>query len=142
MTNAVTRLEGGLTTLEKAQEDTKVLGDELQIQSAEIAEKREKVEIIIQDVNQNTEIAGKEQKVAEALKLQISEQDVIIKKEEQEATEALKAAEPALAAAQNALKKLKADDLTELKAYNTVNFNIEITCGIAFLFYDRAALNA
>lgn len=51
MTNAVTRLEGGLTTLEKAQEDTKVLGDELQIQSAEIAEKREKVEIIIQDVN-------------------------------------------------------------------------------------------
>lgn len=45
------------------------MGDELQIQSAEIAEKREKVEIIIQDVNQNTEIAGKEQKVAEALKL-------------------------------------------------------------------------
>lgn len=80
--------------------------------------------------------------MAEALKLQISEQDVIIKKEEGEAKEALKAAEPALAAAQNALKKLKADDLTELKAYNTVNFNIEITCGIAFLFYDRAALNA
>ena len=56
--------------------------------------------------------------MAEALKLQISEQDVIIKKEEEEAKEALKAAEPALAAAQNALKKLKADDLTELKAYN------------------------
>lgn len=36
MTNAVTRLEGGLATLAKATEDTKIMGDELQIQNAEI----------------------------------------------------------------------------------------------------------
>jgi dynein heavy chain, axonemal len=60
MTNSVVRLEGGLSTLEKAAEDTKVLGDELQIKSADIAEKKEKVEIIIAEVNAKTEDANKQ----------------------------------------------------------------------------------
>jgi len=56
--NAVNRLEGGLTTLAKAAEDTKVLGDELQIKSADIAIKRDAVQIIIDDVNEKTASAS------------------------------------------------------------------------------------
>ena len=47
MDNAVTRLEGGLATLESAAADTKVLSEELAVQNADIAEKKAGVEIII-----------------------------------------------------------------------------------------------
>lgn len=44
------RLEGGLQTLAEAQEDTKVLGDELQVQNAMISEKKIIVEQLIADI--------------------------------------------------------------------------------------------
>jgi len=55
----------------------------------------------------NTEIAGKEQKIASDLQIQIYEQNIIIKKDNEEANLAVKAAEPALERAQKALMKLK-----------------------------------
>jgi dynein heavy chain len=67
MASAVIRLEGGLTTLADAQEQTKVLGEELQIQSAEIEEKSEKVAIIIADVTEKSEIVNKQSSEAKAL---------------------------------------------------------------------------
>lgn len=47
----MTRLEGGLATLESAAADTKVLSEELAVQNADIAEKKADVEIIIESVN-------------------------------------------------------------------------------------------
>jgi dynein heavy chain len=47
---AVIRLEGGLTTLEKAAEDTKTLSEELAIKNADIAEKKIIVEELIADI--------------------------------------------------------------------------------------------
>ena len=73
MTNAVVRLEGGLATLAKATEDTKILGDELEIQNAQINERRIVVEAIIADVSAKTENAAKQQKLAEGLAKDISE---------------------------------------------------------------------
>ena len=64
LTNAVVRLEGGLTTLAKAQEDTQVLKEELAVQNAEIAEKKAIVEELLADIAQKTEIANKQQKAA------------------------------------------------------------------------------
>lgn len=118
MTNAVIRLEGGLTTLAKAEQDTKVLGDQLQIQQAEITEKKDKVEIIIKDVNERTEIASKKQKDGNKLAEEIAANNIIITKQKEEANEELKAAEPALIAAKAALQKLDQKDLTELRAFN------------------------
>ena len=65
---------------------------------------------------------------------------MIIQFEEAAATEELKAAEPALIEAQEALKTLKPQDLTELKAFNQVVPAVEITCGIAFMFYSFAGI--
>ena len=82
MTNAVTRLEGGLATLAKATEDTKILGDELEIQNAQINERRAVVETIIADVNAKTENAAKSQQIAKALAKEILEQNIIVQQEE------------------------------------------------------------
>lgn len=51
------RLEGGLQTLAEAQEDTKILGDELTIQNAKISEKKIVVEQLIADITSQQETA-------------------------------------------------------------------------------------
>jgi len=56
----VRRLEGGLTTLAKAQEDTELLSKELAIKNAEIAEKKKVVEELIADITEKSEVAGKQ----------------------------------------------------------------------------------
>ncbi len=58
------RLEGGLTTLAKAQEDTEILSKELAIKNEEIAEKKKVVEELIADITEKSEIAVKQQLVA------------------------------------------------------------------------------
>ena len=62
--SAVRRLEGGLTTLAKACEDTKILSAYLAIYNEEIAEKKVVVEALIADITVKSEIAGKKQKEA------------------------------------------------------------------------------
>jgi len=56
--NNVRRLEGGLTTLAKAQEDTEALSKELAIQNAEIAKKSVIVADLIKDITEKSEVAA------------------------------------------------------------------------------------
>lgn len=90
------RLEGGLTTLAKAQEDTEVLSKELAIKNEEIAEKKKIVEELIADITEKSEIAGKQQAFAAEKKEQLDAQSIIIAREEEEARIALDEALPAL----------------------------------------------
>jgi len=60
----VVRLEGGLTTLEKASEDTKTLSEELAIKNADIAEKKIIVEELIADITTKSEVATQSAKIA------------------------------------------------------------------------------
>jgi dynein heavy chain len=55
--SAVRRLEGGLTTLAKATEDTQILSEELAVKNAIIAEKKVVVEALIANIQGKTEIA-------------------------------------------------------------------------------------
>ena len=103
LTNAVVRLEGGLTTLAKAQEDTQILKEELAVQNAEIAEKKAIVEELLADIAQKSEIAGRQQKIATEKKKELDIAAVEIAKESAIADEKLKEAEPAVAAAQAAV---------------------------------------
>jgi dynein heavy chain, axonemal len=60
----IRRLEGGLTTLAKAQEDTEILSQELAIKNAEIAEKKKIVEELIEDIQAKSIIASKQMESA------------------------------------------------------------------------------
>jgi len=95
----VRRLEGGLKTLARAQEDTEVLKKELAIQNKVIDEKAVDVTALIKDINEKTEIATVKQKAAAEKKahLDIQSKDIAIKSAEAE--KALEEAIPALQAA-------------------------------------------
>jgi len=64
MDNNVLRLEGGLTTLAKATEDTKILSQELEVKNKEIAEKTVNVQELIKDITEKTATASVQQKEA------------------------------------------------------------------------------
>ena len=61
-----------------------------------ISEKSVDVEALIKDISEKSEVAGVQQAAAMAKKTQLDADSIIIAKEEAEAQEALKAAEPAL----------------------------------------------
>jgi len=103
MDSGVLRLEGGLTTLAKASEDTKILSDELAIKNADIAEKKVVVEELIADITQKSEVAGKQQKIATEKSAFLSVQSVEIAAKKEEADRDMEAAAPALLAAKAAL---------------------------------------
>lgn len=84
----VQRLEGGLTTLAKAQQDTEALSKELAIKNTVIAEKTVVVEELIKDITAKSEVAGVKAKAAGEKKEYLDKQSVIIAKEEAEATKA------------------------------------------------------
>lgn len=62
--NNVRRLEGGLTTLAKAQKDTEILSRELEVQNAEIAKMSVNVKALIDDISQKSEVAAVQAKGA------------------------------------------------------------------------------
>jgi dynein heavy chain, axonemal len=112
----VRRLEGGLTTLAKAQKDTEILSKELEVQNAEIAKKQIVVQELIDDITQKSEVAAVQQKEAAEKKAYLDKQSVIIAKEEKEAAIALEEAIPALEAAKLALGNVNKSSLDEIKA--------------------------
>ena len=112
----VLRLEGGLTTLAKAQEDTKILSAELEVKNKEIAEKTVKVQELIKDITEKTAIASVQQKEASEKKIYLDGQAIIIKKETEEAEIALAEAIPALEAAKAALNNINKANLDEIKS--------------------------
>jgi dynein heavy chain len=95
----VRRLEGGLATLAAAAETCKELSEELSIKNAVIAEKKVVVEKIIFDIQGKSEIANKKAAEASKAEAELSVKAAEIAKAKAEATEDLKAAAPALAAA-------------------------------------------
>jgi dynein heavy chain len=133
----IRRLEGGLTTLAKAQEDTEELSKELAIKNAEIAEKKKVVEELIEDILAKSEIASKQKEVASEKKAFLDVQSVIIAQEEAEASKALEEAIPALEAAKEALNNIKAADITEIKALPQPPQIIQDVCTICYFIYPK-----
>lgn len=142
MDNLVRRLDGGLNTLAKAQEDTEALSKELAIQNAAIAKKTKEVQELIADINQKTEVAAVKQKSAAEKKEQLDKDAVIIAREEAEAAIALKEAEPALEAAKSALANINKKDLDEIKAFQVPPPVIQDVCTICFFLYPKTGSNS
>jgi dynein heavy chain len=104
MDAAVRRYDGGLKQLAAAAKQTEILSKELAEKNVIIAEKKIVVEGIIADVTEKSEIVAKDSKAAQEKKEFLDKQAIYIAKEDAEATEALKAAGPALEAAKEAVK--------------------------------------
>jgi len=133
----VRRLEGGLATLENASEVCKDLQEELSEKNIVIADKKVIVEKIIFDIQGKSEVAGKQQKAAAEKKGVLSVQSVEIAAAKAEATEELKAAAPALAAAQLALTQIKQADITEVKNLANPPEAVKQAITVAFYYFVR-----
>jgi dynein heavy chain len=116
MDGMVRRLDGGLITLARAQEDTEELSKVLEVKNKDIAEKSIVVAELIKEIGAKSEQVGKEKGVADVKKEQLDKDSVIIAREEAEASKALEEAIPALEAAKLALENIFKKDLDELKA--------------------------
>ena len=128
----VRRLEGGLMTLIKAAEETKVLSEELAEKNKEINEKKEIVEELIRDIHEKTAIAAEQQATAAEKKAFLDVESVKIQKEKAEADKMLEEAIPALAAAAEALKNLEKSDITEIRQFKEPPFWVKVVCQLTF----------
>nr|XP_020013652.1 dynein heavy chain 17, axonemal [Castor canadensis] len=115
----IERLENGLMKLQSTASQVDDLKATLAIQEAELKQKNENADKLIQVVGVETEKVSKEKAVAdeEEIKVEVINKNVT---EKQKACETdLAKAEPALLAAQEALDTLNKNNLTELKSFGS-----------------------
>jgi len=135
MENMVNRLEGGLATLSKAQQDTKELSEVLAEKNKVIGEKAIVVNGIIKDITEKSEIAGVQQAAAGKKKTELDKQAVIIAREDAAATKALEEAIPALQEAELAVADISRPAITEIQALPQPPEVIKEVCSICFFLY-------
>ena len=111
------RLEGGLQKLIEAASAVDRMKIVLVEKKIIVDDKTEKVQAMIAVIQEKTAIANVSQEQASIKQKYAEEQAVIIKKQKEEADEALMEALPAVEAAEAALSNLDRNDLTELKAF-------------------------
>nr|XP_039332256.1 dynein heavy chain 17, axonemal [Saimiri boliviensis boliviensis] len=119
LTAKVERLENGLMKLQSTASQVDDLKAKLAIQEAELKQKNENADKLIQVVGVETEKVSKEKAIAdeEEVKVEVINKNVT---EKQKACETdLAKAEPALLAAQEALDTLNKNNLTELKSFGS-----------------------
>ncbi|XP_006886407.1 PREDICTED: dynein heavy chain 17, axonemal [Elephantulus edwardii] len=115
----IERLENGLMKLQSTASQVDDLKATLAIQEAELKQKNENADKLIQVVGVETEKVSKEKAIAdeEEVKVEVINKNVT---EKQKACETdLAKAEPALLAAQEALDTLNKNNLTELKSFGS-----------------------
>ncbi|XP_039715553.1 dynein axonemal heavy chain 17 isoform X4 [Pteropus medius] len=115
----IERLENGLMKLQSTASQVDDLKAKLAIQEAELKQKNENADKLIQVVGVETEKVSKEKAIAdeEEIKVEVINKNVA---EKQKACETdLAKAEPALLAAQEALDTLNKNNLTELKSFGS-----------------------
>ncbi|ERE69011.1 dynein heavy chain 17, axonemal [Cricetulus griseus] len=115
----IERLENGLMKLQSTASQVDDLKAKLAIQEAELKQKNENADKLIQVVGVETEKVSKEKAIAdeEEIKVEVINKNVT---EKQKACETdLAKAEPALIAAQEALDTLNKNNLTELKSFGS-----------------------
>ena len=115
--NAQDRMENGLTKLKSTAAQVDDLKEKLKAQEVELDQKNKEADALIEKVGVETEKVNKEKEVAavEQEKVRVINEDVSAKQKSCE--EDLAKAEPALAAAQDALNTLNKNNLTELKSF-------------------------
>ncbi|KAL4687709.1 hypothetical protein H8959_019837 [Pygathrix nigripes] len=115
----IERLENGLMKLQSTASQVDDLKAKLAIQEAELKQKNESADKLIQVVGIETEKVSKEKAIAdeEEVKVEVINKNVTEKHKACEAD--LAKAEPALLAAQEALDTLNKNNLTELKSFGS-----------------------
>lgn len=133
------RLEAGLGQLTAAAEATDILAKELEIQNADIAERKTDVEAIIETVNIQSIEVNEQAAVAKKTEEELVISSADISKIAAEAAEAVARAEPALQAAKKALEKVDKKEIGEIKSLANPHQAIKDVTGICLHLMVNAA---
>ena len=122
------RLDGGLTKLIDAGEAVEKYGVELAEKKVIVDAKSKECQLMIQQIKERSkEVESKQQQAAER-EAQLVEDNSRIMYEKEEAEKALLEAEPELAAAAEALTKLKKEDIAEVKVLQKPPISVQLVC--------------
>ncbi|KAI9142914.1 dynein heavy chain and region D6 of dynein motor-domain-containing protein [Paraphysoderma sedebokerense] len=113
------RLENGLTKLESTSAQVDDLKAKLATQEIELKAKNEEAERLIERVGIDTEKVNKEKAIADEEEKKVAAITKEVQEKQRQCENDLRAAEPALAAAANALNTLNKANLTELKSFGS-----------------------
>ena len=125
LTKGKERLENGLSKLKSTSEQVDILKSKLADQEIELKIKNENAEKLIATVAENTEKVNYEKKLADEEEKKVQEFTVVVEEKKRLCEQDLKAAEPALAAASEALNTLNKSNLTELKSFGSPSQEIQ-----------------
>eukprot|EP00835_Amoeboradix_gromovi_P001568 NODE_74_length_23402_cov_1.166974.p1 type:complete len:4329 gc:universal NODE_74_length_23402_cov_1.166974:19649-6663(-) len=125
LTRGKERLENGLSKLKSTSEQVDILKSKLADQEVELKIKNENAEKLIATVAENTEKVNYEKKLADEEEKKVQEFTIVVEEKKRLCEQDLKAAEPALAAASDALNTLNKSNLTELKSFGSPSQEVQ-----------------
>ncbi|XP_035168476.1 LOW QUALITY PROTEIN: dynein heavy chain 17, axonemal [Oxyura jamaicensis] len=115
----IERLENGLTKLQSTASQVDDLKAKLAIQEAELKQKNEDADKLINVVGVETDKVSKEKAIADEEELKVQAINTNVAEKQRACETDLAKAEPALIAAQEALNTLNKNNLTELKSFGS-----------------------
>ena len=122
------RLDGGLTKLIDAGEAVEKYGEELAEKKIIVDNKSKECQVMIQQIKERSKEVETKQQLSAEREAQLVEDNNRINYEKEEAEKALLEAEPELAAAAEALLKLKKEDIAEVKVLQKPPMSVQLVC--------------
>eukprot|EP01022_Parablepharisma_sp_SALTPOND_P017583 TRINITY_DN2831_c0_g1_i1.p1 TRINITY_DN2831_c0_g1~~TRINITY_DN2831_c0_g1_i1.p1 ORF type:complete len:4437 (+),score=698.95 TRINITY_DN2831_c0_g1_i1:410-13720(+) len=139
MDRQIQRFDGGLMTLMKANEETKILNTELEKQNKIVTAEKEKCNAILQEINEKTKIVDQQNKDAIEKEKRLSVERKEIAEKKQEADKLLEEAMPALNEAVKQLDDIQASDIALIKGMQVPKPEISETCYFCHLILEPSA---
>ena len=122
------RLDGGLTKLIDAGEAVEKYGEELALKKVVVDAKSKECQLMIGQIKERSKEVELKQQLSAEREAQLVEDNERINYEKEEAEKALLEAEPELAAAAEALLKLKKEDIAEVKVLQKPPMSVQLVC--------------
>ncbi|KAJ3023806.1 hypothetical protein HKX48_000940 [Thoreauomyces humboldtii] len=138
LTKSMERLENGLTKLQSTASQVDDLKAKLAFQEVELKSKNEEAERLIERVGVDTEKVNKEKAIAADEEKKVDAITKEVQEKQADAEKDLAAAEPALAAAGNALNTLNKANLTELKSFGSPSQEVVDTVSAVMVLLSPA----
>ncbi len=135
----IQRFDGGLMTLMKANEETKILNTELEKQNKIVNAEKEKCNDILKEINDKTRIVNQQNKEAIEKRKHLSVESKEIGEKKIEADKLLEEALPALNDAMKQLDSISGNDIALIKQMQAPKPEISETCYLCHLVLEPSA---
>jgi len=141
LTSSIDRLQTGLVKLQNTAKEVAVLEEELRMKMIEVEQKKSEADALTVKVKAEKDVVEEESAKANETATECAKIAEAVKQQQEDCERDLARAEPAVAAAEEALNTLNKKDLTELKSLKTPPAGIDdVTAAVMVLFSPPAGV--